>query len=74
MNAIDKEILDALKVGLHHSYRAHDWTQNAKRRATEEGMYGTASTHEMAAEDTVAAIKFIESVIDRITKQQGEEQ
>lgn len=57
------ELLVALRIALHHTHRAAGWTKDAYRRAIEEGMHGTADAHHTAWQDTLAAIRVIESTI-----------
>lgn len=62
---MDKDILNALRIGLHHTHRAAGWTRDAYRRALEEGMHGNADRHHQAWLDTLAAIKVIEAALER---------
>lgn len=56
-------LLAALRIGLHHTQRAADWTKDAHRRALEEGMHGNAANHHQAWQDTLEAVKVIEAAI-----------
>lgn len=56
-------LLDALRIGLHHTQRAAAWTKDAHRRALEEGMHGNAANHHQAWQDTLEAVKVIEAAI-----------
>lgn len=65
-------MLNALRIGLHHTHRAAAWTKDAYRRALEDGMHGTADAHHAAWMDTLAAIKVIEAAISTGDKSCGD--